>query len=55
MHRHFCSQCGAVVTLDDNRRCPNSSDHEDGLCETCALAQPADEEGDHRNAPTSCG
>ncbi len=45
MHRHLCSQCGAVVTLEDNRKCPNNSDHQDGLCEDCALAQPADSEG----------
>lgn len=45
MHRHLCSQCGAVIMLEENRRCPNCSDHEAGLCEACAEALPADSEG----------
>jgi hypothetical protein len=37
MHRHMCSQCGAVVTLEDGDMCPSNRDHEDGLCEACIL------------------
>ena len=44
MHRHLCSQCGAVVALEENKRCLNDSDHQDGLSEACASAQPVDSE-----------
>jgi hypothetical protein len=44
MHLHLCSQCGAIITIDDGHKCPNNTDHEDGLCESCALAQPGFDE-----------
>jgi hypothetical protein len=44
MHFHLCSQCRAVITVDENRKCPNNGDHEEGLCEACALAQPGSDE-----------
>jgi hypothetical protein len=40
MHRHLCSYCRAVITLDDGGKCQTNVDHEDGLCEACALTQP---------------
>jgi len=45
MHRHLCSQCGAVLALAENGKCLNNSDHHDGSCEDCAFAQSADSEG----------
>lgn len=44
MHLHLCSQCRAVITVDEGYKCPNHSDHEEGLCDACALAQPGCEE-----------
>jgi len=44
MHLHLCSQCRAVITVDEGHKCPNNNDHEEGLCEPCALAQPSSEE-----------
>ena len=40
MHFHFCSECTVVITIDEGRICPQSNDHEEGLCEECAQAQP---------------
>ena len=40
MHLHLCAQCGAVITIDEGRTCPHKSDHQEGLCEPCAQAQP---------------
>jgi hypothetical protein len=39
MHRHLCSHCEAVITLDEGRNCLNKDDHADGFCEACALGQ----------------
>jgi hypothetical protein len=44
MHRHLCSHCAAVITLDDGGKCQNENDHVDGACEACAFAQPDLEE-----------
>jgi hypothetical protein len=44
MHLHLCSQCSAVITIDEGARCPRNTDHEEGLCEACALAQPGSDE-----------
>ena len=44
MHLHLCSQCRAVITVDEGRTCPGKSDHEEGLCEACAQAQPGPDE-----------
>jgi hypothetical protein len=44
MHRHLCSECGAVITVDQDATCPSKSDHAEGLCEACALALPSLEE-----------
>lgn len=43
-HRHLCTQCGAVITLDESRNCQTEEDYINGLCEACALAQPGSEE-----------
>ena len=45
MHRHFCSHCRSVITLvmDESGKCQRN-DHEDSLCEACALMQPGFEE-----------
>ena len=40
MHFHLCSQCRVVITVDEGRTCPHHNDHEAGLCEECAQAQP---------------
>jgi hypothetical protein len=42
MHRHLCSHCAAVITLDEG--CQSENDHTDGACEACAFAQPDLEE-----------
>jgi hypothetical protein len=39
MHLHLCSECRAVITVDEGRKCPRNSDHEQGLCDACAHAQ----------------
>jgi len=44
IHRHLCSQCEAVITLNQNRNCQSEDDHVDGLCEMCALGEPGAEE-----------
>jgi hypothetical protein len=44
MHRHLCSHCAAVITLDDSGKCRSENDHADGACEPCAFAQPDLEE-----------
>jgi hypothetical protein len=44
MHLHLCHQCRAVITVDEGRTCPSKSDHEEGLCEACAQAQPGSDE-----------
>jgi hypothetical protein len=44
MHRHICSECKAVITIDAGHKCPSKSDHDAGLCEACALAQPGSDE-----------
>src|SRR5215472_6070387 len=44
MHSHLCSLCRAAITVDEGRKCPNRDDHDDGLCEACALAQPGPDE-----------
>ena len=44
VHLHLCSQCRAVITVDEGRTCPSNSDHEEGLCEACAQAQPGSDE-----------
>jgi hypothetical protein len=46
VHRHFCSHCRSVITLvmDEGRKCQRNADHEDSLCEACALMQPGFEE-----------
>ena len=44
MHRHLCSHCAAVMTLDDCGKCQSENDHTDGACEACAFAQPDSEE-----------
>jgi hypothetical protein len=44
MHSHRCSECNAVITLDQGPTCPRKSDHEQGLCEACAQAQPGPDE-----------
>ncbi len=44
MHLHLCSQCRAIITVDEGRNCPSTSDHEEGLCEACAQAQPASDD-----------
>ena len=44
MHLHLCSQCGAVITVDEGRTCLLNSDHEQGLCEACAQRQDDSEE-----------
>jgi hypothetical protein len=44
MHRHLCSHCATVITLDDGGRCQSENDHTDGACEACAFAQPHLEE-----------
>jgi hypothetical protein len=45
MHRHLCSHCEAVITLDEGRKCQSEDDHADGLCEACALGQSDTEAG----------
>lgn len=40
MHLHLCSQCRAIITVDEGRTCPSNNDPDEGLCEACALAQP---------------
>jgi hypothetical protein len=40
MHQHLCSNCRAVITLDEGGKCQRNVDHEDELCEACALTQP---------------
>jgi hypothetical protein len=46
MHRHFCSHCRSVITLvmDESGKCQGDADHEDSLCEGCALMQSGFEE-----------
>jgi hypothetical protein len=44
MHLHLYTQCRAVITVDEGRTCPHNSDHEEGLCEACAQAQPGPDE-----------
>ncbi len=44
MHQHLCSYCRAVITLAEGVKCQRNADHEDGLCEACALTQPGLEE-----------
>jgi hypothetical protein len=44
MHLHLCSECNAVITVDQGRECPSKRDHEDGLCEACAQAQAGSDE-----------
>jgi hypothetical protein len=39
-HFQFCSQCSVVITVDEGRTCSHRNDHEEGLCEECAQAQP---------------
>jgi hypothetical protein len=40
MHLHLCSECRAVITVDEGRKCPpRNGDHEHGLCDACAQAQ----------------
>ena len=39
-HQHLCSNCRAVITLDEGGKCQRNVDHEDELCEACALTQP---------------
>jgi len=34
MHLHLCSQCRAIITVDEGRNCPSTSDHEEMLAET---------------------
>ncbi len=43
-HSHLCSACRAVITVDDGQKCLSDGDHDDGLCETCAIALPAPDE-----------
>ena len=44
MHMHLCAQCRAIITVDEGRTCPRNSDHEEGLCEACAQAQPGSDD-----------
>ncbi len=44
MHSHLCSRCRAAITVDEGGKCLSCSDHDDGLCEACALAQPGPDE-----------
>ena len=44
VHRHLCSHCAAVITLDEGGKCQSENDHTDGPCEACAFAQPDLEE-----------
>jgi hypothetical protein len=44
MHRHLCSQCRAVITLDEGGKCQRDAYHKDGFCEACALTQAGLEE-----------
>jgi hypothetical protein len=39
MHLHLCSECSAVITVDEGRKCPRNRDHEQGPCDACAQAQ----------------
>jgi hypothetical protein len=44
MHFHLCSGCGAANTVDRGIKCLSNGDHDDGLCEPCAFAQPSADE-----------
>jgi len=44
MHLHLCSGCGAAITVDRGIKCLSNGDHDDGLCEACAFAQPGADE-----------
>jgi hypothetical protein len=46
MHRRFCSHCRSVITLvtDESGKGQRKADHQDSLCEACALMQPGFEE-----------
>jgi hypothetical protein len=44
MHLHVCSQCLAVITIDEGHKCRKHCDHEEGLCEACALPQPGSDD-----------
>jgi hypothetical protein len=44
MHRHLCSHCTAVITLDEGGKCRSENDHMDGPCEACAFVQTDFEE-----------
>jgi hypothetical protein len=44
MHLHLCARCRAAITVDRGRKCLSKGDHDDGLCEACALAQPSTDE-----------
>ena len=40
MRLHECSQCRAVIAVDEEPKRPSDNDREGGLCEECAQAQP---------------